>query len=120
VQIECGRRQIMSVMDTMKTITDLAKKGMTVGLQEKIMQLREEVIALKEENMRLRSENATLKLTVDRSYTGEQCPKCKKGNWEFVSSRPHPIFGPLGSLERTYKCSACGFSETHIFDPDKD
>ena len=51
----------MAILDTAKTIAELAKKGMSVELQEKIMELREEVIALKEENIQLRNENLQLK-----------------------------------------------------------
>ena len=51
----------MSVTDTAKIALDLVKKGVTVGLEEKIMQLREEGLELQEENLRLRKENRELK-----------------------------------------------------------
>jgi len=59
----------MSVVDTAKTAYDLAKKGMTVEFQEKIMQLREEALELQEENVRLRKENRGLKERVELRET---------------------------------------------------
>jgi regulator of replication initiation timing len=109
----------MNIMETMKSITDLAKKGMTVELQEKVVELKEEVINLKDENVQLRSDNLELKSQIDELSNGEPCPKCRKAGWEFIESKPHPIFGGLGCLERTFKCSACGFSEKHMYDPNK-
>ena len=51
----------MAIIDTSKIIVELAKKGMTVELQEKIMQLREEALELQAENLRLKTENLELK-----------------------------------------------------------
>lgn len=109
----------MDIIETMKTITDLAKKGMTIELQEKIIELREEVVSLKEENVQLRSDNLELKRKVDELSEGEKCPKCRAVGWGVVDSKPHPAFGEMGCIERTYKCTACGFSEKHMFDPTK-
>lgn len=103
----------MNIMETMKTITDLAKKGMTVELQEKIVELREEVIGLKEENITLRDENLRLRQQVEGYTKGNPCPKCNKAGWKVESSQPHPKFGRLGAIERTYSCSECGFTEKH-------
>lgn len=44
----------MAILDTAKDIYDLAKKGLTIELQEKIMSLREEALELQEENLQLR------------------------------------------------------------------
>jgi len=51
----------MAIIDTSKIIVELAKKGMTIELQEKIMQLREEALELQEENLKLKRENIVLK-----------------------------------------------------------
>lgn len=59
----------MDVLDTVKKVADLAKKGLTVELQEKIMELREEVLAIKEEVVSLRQENQALK---------DACPENKE------------------------------------------
>lgn len=100
----------MNIMETMKAITELAKKGMTVELQEKIVELREEVVRLKEENI-------ILKQKVEEYSKGDRCPKCRKHKWKLEYSRPHPQFGEVGGIERTYKCSECGFSEKYIVTP---
>lgn len=109
----------MNIMETMKTITELAQKGLTIELQEKIMELREQVISLKEENIQLRDDKLSLQQEMALLTKGERCPKCRKGTWEFIDSKPHPTFGELGGLERTYKCSACGFSEKYLYNPSK-
>lgn len=107
----------MGAIETMKTITELAQKGMTIELQEKIVKLREEVVGLKEENIRLREENVALKQEIERYTKGDICPKCGKAAWKLESSKPHPRLGRLGVIERTYKCSECGFSEKHTLTP---
>jgi regulator of replication initiation timing len=55
----------MSIVDTARTVGELVKKGMTVELQEKIMQLREEALGLQEENLRLKKENRELKERIE-------------------------------------------------------
>ncbi len=107
----------MAILDTAKTIAELAKKGMTVELQEKIVELREEVIALKEENVQLREENLQLKQQLNGYAKGNLCPKCKKDTWQLEESKPHPIMQDMGIILRTYKCSQCGFSEEYDYTP---
>lgn len=51
----------MAIKETTKAIVELAKKGMTIELEEKVMQLREEALELQEENLKLRTENIELK-----------------------------------------------------------
>lgn len=104
----------MSILDTMQTITKLAKSGMTLELQEKIVELREEVLNLKEENLRLREECLRAKQELETYTKGDLCPKCKKAAWNLESSRPHPTFGRIGALEKTFKCSECGYSESRM------
>ncbi|HAD05237.1 MAG: hypothetical protein A2091_03640 [Desulfuromonadales bacterium GWD2_61_12] len=62
------------------------------------------------------AENAGLKEKIHSltSATGERCPKCNNRTFEIISSKPHPIFGEVGSKEREYKCSGCGFSESKL------
>ena len=45
----------MSFLDTAKDAYDLAKKGLTIEFQEKVMELREQALELQEENLRLRT-----------------------------------------------------------------
>jgi hypothetical protein len=109
----------MSLIDTAKTAYDLAKKGMTVELQEKIMQLREEALELQEENQRLRKENGELKERMELQETvhfrrkvywrdGDEipfCPYCREASDILI----HLTF--FGSRDRTilvYLCPECG------------
>ena len=50
-----------AIIETAKVAIDLVKKGTTVGLQEKLMELREEALELQEENLALKKENLDLK-----------------------------------------------------------
>jgi Zn ribbon nucleic-acid-binding protein len=104
----------MNILDTMQTITKLAKAGMTIELQEKIVELREEVLELKEENLRLREECLQAKQELERFTKGDLCPKCKKPAWSLQSSRPHPTLGRVGVLEKTFTCGECGYSEARM------
>jgi len=100
----------MGAIETAKIIAELAKKGMTVELQEKIMELREEVMALKEENVQLRNVNLELEQQIENYSKGEKCPKCLRPGWKIESSKPNENgFGDLGAIDRTYKCTECGF-----------
>jgi len=45
----------MAIIDTAKEIYELAKKGMTIDLQERLMQIREQALELQEENLSLRT-----------------------------------------------------------------
>lgn len=104
----------MNILDTMQVITKLAKAGMTLELQEKIAELREQVVTLKEDYARLREENLKLRQEIERFTKGDLCPKCKQPSWTLEGSRPHPTFGELGALEKTYKCQECGYAENRL------
>ena len=106
----------MNISD-IKEIFEFLKKGATVEAQQKIVELRETVISLQEENINLKRENLALKQQIEVLEKGERCPMCRKPTWNLIKSKPHPTFGDMGTLERTYKCSECGHSENHIFDP---
>ena len=107
---------ISNIFETMQSIQKLAKAGMTLELQEKIVELRELVVALKEENVQLKEALQELRQKHDRLTKADLCPKCKKPAWSLESSKPHPLMGELGVLEKTYKCTECGYSETRIDD----
>lgn len=102
----------MNIFETMQTVTKLAKAGMTLELQEKIVELREQVVALKEENVRLKEEQGRLQQELECLTKGDLCPKCKKPAWKLEGSRPHPTFRRLGVLEKTFKCAECGYTES--------
>jgi DNA-directed RNA polymerase subunit RPC12/RpoP len=100
-----------------KEIFELMKKGATLEAQQKIMELKETVLSLQEENLELKKENLSLKHQIEISEKGERCPKCNKFTWLLIDSSPHPTFGELGGIQRTYKCSNCSFSEKHLYSP---
>lgn len=77
------------------------------------MELAEVKIGVIEENAKLKDENRSL-----RNTEGGPCPKCRKRGWGLESSKPHPEFGDMGAINRTYTCSLCGFSETKLIVPD--
>lgn len=105
----------MAFLETAKDVYDLAKKGMTIELQEKIMELREQALALQEDNHRLRARVAELerKLTVDSAMEFKKpfyfrssdehpfCPVC----WEKDKVSIH-LKGPSGDAE-WYTCPVC-------------
>ena len=59
----------MSLIETTKTVYDLAKKAASVELQQHVMQLREEALELQEENLKLRKENLMLKEKIESQET---------------------------------------------------
>jgi len=108
----------MSVVDTAKTAYDLAKKGMTVEFQEKIMQLREEALELQEENLRLRKENRELRERIELQETvhfrrglywrdGDEVPFCP-----YCYEKSHTLIhlpGPeIVGVTPNYDCLECG------------
>ncbi len=108
---------ISNIKEIFALIKELIKKGATLEAQQKIMELEEKVLLLQEENIKLRKENLLLTQQLEDSEKGDRCPRCKQRTWNLIESKPHPIFGQMGSLERKYQCSECGFSESHKFNP---
>ncbi len=104
----------MDILETIKSVANLAKQGMTIELEEVIVDLRQQVVSMKEENILLREENIQLKEQISNFAKGDPCPKCKQPSWEIESSKPDPTFGDLGGQRRTYKCSECGFTEDKV------
>jgi regulator of replication initiation timing len=107
---------IQNIKEVFELIIELIKKGATLEAQKKIMELEGVVISLQEENFNLRRENLSLRQQLELSEKGESCPKCRKGTWNLVGNEPHKIFGDMGVLERTFKCSECGYTEKKQYD----
>jgi hypothetical protein len=110
----------MSFLDTAKDAYELAKKGMTIEFQEKVMELREQAIALQEENIQLRKRILDIesKLSTKESLTfkdsmyfraengkedGPFCPKCYDDKEKLV--RLHAIPNPKS--QDTHHCRVC-------------
>jgi hypothetical protein len=109
-----------SLVDTAKTVYDLAKKGITVELQEKVMQLREEALELQEENLSLKKENLKLKEQIElqeivkfkrRVYwrDGDEIPFCA-----YCFEKSHRLIHLSGPRKDgktdIYKCEDCGIA----------
>jgi hypothetical protein len=111
----------MSVVETAKTVYDLAKKGMTLEAQEMMMQLREEALGLQEENLRLKAENLKLKAQIGLQETvhfrrrvywrdGDElpyCPYCYEKSHLLIHlaspiKQPEGLHHDCPECERTY------------------
>lgn len=55
----------MSILDTAKDIYDLARKGATIDLQERLVHLREEAVSLQEENLALKETIKSLEASLN-------------------------------------------------------
>ena len=109
----------MSLIETTKTVYDLAKKGATVELQEQVMQLREEALELQEENLELRKENLNLKKKIESQESlkferkvyfrdGDKvpfCPYCYDRHRRLIHLTGPPEEGPTTELQ--YTCQEC-------------
>ena len=102
-----------------KEIVELIKAGATIEAQEKIMELRQAALDIQEQNIQLRNRILELESRVREleSDAGEPCPRCRQKTWVVESSTPDRQFGKLGHVQRTYKCSKCGFTESIMVTP---
>lgn len=95
-----------------KNIEDAEFKNLVADLSLELADAKMKLATLVSENAEMKE-----KIHALTSATGEVCPKCNNRTFELISTRPHPTFGELGSKERQYECSGCGFSETKMVDP---
>ncbi|WP_146618676.1 hypothetical protein [Rhodoplanes elegans] len=49
--------------------------------------------------------------------SGEACPLCEAGHLKVIASQEHPDFAFAGVQERTLRCTNCGHTEKHLYDP---
>lgn len=94
-----------------KNIEDAEFKNLLADLSLELADAKLKILELVTENTELKE-----KLSSISSATGELCPKCNNRTFEIISTKPHNIFGDLGSKEREYKCSSCGFEETKFIE----
>jgi hypothetical protein len=105
----------MGIVDTAKDIYGLASKGLTIDLQEKLMELREQALALQEENLSLRNELLSLRQQMDqkrelefdgsvyKDSKGSYCPVCQDKDGKLI--RVHEYHDP--ELGCHWSCRAC-------------
>jgi len=70
------------------------------------------IAGLMEENLELQQRIKEL-----QSTEGDLCPRCRKRGWQIESSERDEVYGIVGGIRRTYKCSFCGFSEEELIKP---
>jgi hypothetical protein len=110
----------MSLLDTAKEVYELAKKGMTIEFQEKVMELREQALELQEENLQLRTRLRELEVKVevkdslvfresmyfrvkDGKEDGPFCSKCYDDDGKVV--RLHALHDR--DIRDTHHCPVC-------------
>jgi hypothetical protein len=112
----------MSLLDTAKDVYDLAKKGMTIELQEKLMELWEQALTLQEDNLKLRSriteldEKARLKESMHFRAPfyfrdGDSvpfCPVCWERDGKPIHMR---AYTGDGDDRRYHTCGVCNLTE---------
>jgi len=115
-----------SLIDTAKIVYDLAKKGMSIDLQEKLMQLREEALELQEENLTLKKENLKSKEQIElqekvhfkkKVYYRDGdpipfCPYCYEKSKLLIHLSQET--GAAGKEQEIYRCQECGTEYSSI------
>lgn len=104
---------VKRLKDINEKVKDAEFSNLIADLSMELAEVKMKLAGVIEENAKLKEENRTL-----RNTEGDPCPKCRKRGWELESSAPHPQFGDMGAVNRTYTCSLCGFSETKLIVPD--
>jgi hypothetical protein len=100
------------LMEISEKIKDAELRNLIGDLNLKLADIKIQLANAIEQNIELKA-----KVTSLESIEGEKCPKCRRTGWQLESSTPHPIFGDVGGMERVYKCSLCGFSESKVIVP---
>lgn len=110
---------ISAAIATAKKLKEVADKTKDADLRNLLADLSLELAEVKTQLADMTEENRRLKDKVRalESTEGEQCPKCRKHGWQLESSTRDPIFGDVGGVQRLYKCSLCGFSESKLITP---
>ena len=97
-----------------KNVENAEFKNLLADLNLELSESKLKLSGLIDENTELKKKIRDL-----TSASGETCPECKNQTFSIASSRPDPTFGELGGIQRTHRCSACGFSENRLVDSAK-
>jgi hypothetical protein len=113
-------QSLSHAIDIAKRLREMNEKVKNADFANLIADLNLEFADVKLKLAGVMEENLKLKETIRalESVEGEPCPKCRKRTYELESSRPDPTFGDMGAIQRTYKCSLCGFSEQKLIVPE--
>lgn len=111
---------ISAAISTAKKLKEISDKIKDAELRNLLADLSLELAEIKTQLADMMDENRQLKEKIRKfeNTEGEPCPKCRRPGWQLESSRPHPLFGEVGVIERMYKCSLCGFSESKQITPE--
>jgi hypothetical protein len=106
----------ISLLTRLKTISanirDAEFKNVLADLSLELADVKMKMAGLMNENLELQNKIRELE-----SVEGAPCPKCKKRGWQIENSEPDAVYGFIGGIRRTYKCSFCGFSEEELIKP---
>ena len=115
----------MSLLDTIKDTLELAKKGITIDLQERLMKLREEALALQDENLALKvrvsdleaqmAESSSLsfdgvvywKARQEADREGPYCQRCHDADKKLIRLQSSPRYDLAREVGVTWHCKAC-------------
>ena len=95
-----------------ENIKDAEFKNLLADLSLELADMKLRLAGVVEENVKLRSKIQELE-----NVEGDPCPKCRKRGWQLECSKPDSIFGDLGGLRKTFRCSLCGYSEERLETP---
>ena len=94
------------------TIRDAEFKNLLADLSLELAEVKIKMAGLMEENLELQNKIKELE-----NVEGDPCPRCRKRGWQIEKSEPDEVYGLIGGIRRTYKCSFCGFSEGELIKP---
>ncbi len=94
-----------------KNIEDAEFKNVLADLSLELAETKMKMSELLVENAALKEKLHSL-----ASASGERCPKCNNKTFQIISTKPHRIFGDMGTKEREYQCSSCGSAESRLID----
>ena len=93
-------------------IRDAEFKNLLADLSLELAEVKIKMAGLMEENLELQNKIKELE-----SVEGDPCPRCHKRGWQIEKSEHDEVYGLIGGIRRTYKCSFCGFSEEELIKP---
>jgi regulator of replication initiation timing len=110
---------ISAAISTAKKLKEISDKIKDADLRNLLADLSLELAEIKTQLADMMDENRQLKEKIRtlESTEGEPCPKCRKRGWQLEGSTRDQIFGDVGGVQRLYKCSLCGFSESKLIVP---
>jgi hypothetical protein len=105
---------VMRLKKISENIRDAEFKNLLADLSLELAEVKMKMAGLMNENLELQNKIKQLE-----SVEGDPCPKCRKRGWQIEKSEPDEVFGELGGIRRTYKCSLCGFTESQLLTPNR-